>query len=264
MEKYFAVFNISWQQGLVYRLNFVLWRFRTILQLLLIYFVWWTVFQTQRQVFGYTQASILTYIFISTLVRTVVLSSRIMDVAGQINEGNIVNFLIKPLSFINYYFSRDIADKMLNSLFMIVEITIIFLLLRPEIIVQTNIFILLLFMIATALGLILFFFISFTFGLLAFWLENIWGIYFLFFMLIEGLGGGIFPIDILPTGVSQVLLLTPFPYLLYFPAKIYLGTMTTPQLVSGFLALIFWVIAGYFLMIRTLQAGLKHYTAGGH
>ena len=206
----------------------------------------------------------LTYIVVSALVRATVLSSRVMDVGGQINEGNVVNFLIKPLDFIWFYFIRDLSDKALNISFVIFETAAIIFLLQPNILLQTDILTLSLFVLAVFLGIILYFNLSFTFGLLAFWLENIWGIYFLFFMLVEALGGALFPIDILPDVVAKILLLTPFPYLLYFPAKVYLGQLNYTQLIFGFAILIFWVVMSWALMKITLKAGLKTYTAVGH
>lgn len=264
MEKYWAVFSITWQQGLVYRLNFILWRVRSVLQLLLVYFIWWTVFQTQQQVFGYTQSSILTYVIVVSLIRAIVLSSRVMDIVDQINSGGIVNFLLKPLNLLVYYFSRDIADKLLNISFVIVEILLIFVLLNPTIIIQTNPVTLSLFVLAIFLGLVLYFNLNFMFGLLSFWLENMWGVFFLFFMIIEAFGGGLFPIDIMPEVIKNFLLLTPFPYLLYFPAKIFLGSLTNQEIIMGFFVLIFWLIASSWLLLKTLNAGLRTYTAIGH
>lgn len=264
INKYFAVFKISWEQGLVYRLNFALWRVRTVLQLLLVYFIWWTVFQTQNEVFGYTSASILTYILVSAVIRAIVLSSRAMDVANQINDGSVVNFLIKPLGFIQYYLSRDLADKLLNISFVIFEIGLIIFLLRPEIIIQTQLSTLLLFILAVVLGIIVYFCIGFIISLLSFWVENSWGPMFLIFIFLEGFGGALFPVDILPKGVFNFLMLTPFPYLIYFPSKLYLGGFSANQLVLYFSILSFWVIGLWFIMRWVVSAGLRHYTAVGH
>lgn len=264
IRKYLAVFKISWEQSLVYRLNFALWRVRTVLQLLLVYFIWWTVFQTQNEVFGYTSASILTYILVSAVIRAIVLSSRAMDVSNQINDGSVVNFLIKPLGFVQYYLSRDFADKLLNISFVIFEIGLIIFLLRPEIIIQTQLLTLLLFILATILGIIVYFCIGFIISLLSFWVENSWGPMFLMFIFLEGFGGALFPIDILPKSVFNFLMLTPFPYLIYFPSKLYLGGFTVNQLILYFLILSFWVIGLWFIMRWVVSAGLRHYTAVGH
>lgn len=264
IEKYLAIFNISWQQGLVYRLNFTLWRVRSVLQLLLVYFIWWTVFQSQREVFGYTQTSILTYILVAALIRAIVLSSRAMDVSNHINDGQIANFLVKPLGFIRFYLARDVADKLLNIFFVIIEISLIIYLLKPKIILQTDLQILLLFLIATTLAIFVYFCISFCISLTAFWVENSWGPLFLMMIFLEGFGGGLFPIDILPKTFFYILMLTPFPYLIYFPSKLYLGTMSTQEIFLGFSILCFWVLLLWFIMGWVLQAGLKQYTAIGH
>ncbi|MBI2039969.1 ABC-2 family transporter protein [Candidatus Microgenomates bacterium] len=264
ISKYWAVFKISWEQGLVYRLNFTLWRVRSVLQLLLVYFIWWTVFQSQTQVFGYTQSSILTYIMVAALIRAVILSSRAIDIAGHINEGSVVNFLVKPLGFVRYYFSRDLADKLLNISFVLVEIILLITILKPPIIYQQDPLILLLFVMSASLGLLLYFAIAFIIGMLAFWVESAWGPLFLVTIILEGFGGGLFPIDILPRILTDTLLLTPFPYLIYFPSRIYLGTLPPAEIIKGFIILSFWILVSLLLILKILDAGLKRYTAYGN
>ena len=264
MSNSIAIFKIAWEQGLVYRLNFTLWRVRTVLQFLLVYFIWWTVFQSSSRVFGYTQESILTYVVILVLIRTIVFSSRATDVMNKINDGSIASFLLRPIGIIKYYFTQDIADKLLNIVFMIFEISAILLLLKPHIIIQTNFNNLLLFSAALSLGIILWFCINMVISLMAFWVENSWGPLFLLTIFLEGLGGGIFPIDILPKGIFEFLMLTPFPYLIYFPAKLYLGGFQTSERIIYFLIFTFWVIIGLILTNWILKLGLKHYTSVGN
>lgn len=262
--KYLAVFRISWEQGLVYRLNFVLWRVRSVLQLLLTYFVWFTVFQSSSSIFNYSQNQIVSYIVVGAVIRSVILSTRVADVAGQINEGSIINFLVKPLGVIRYYFARDLADKLLNIAFVIFEITLLLLILKPTFLWQQNPQILILFLLATIFGLILYFAFAFLIGLLAFWVENVWASLFLVMIFLEGFGGGLFPIDILPKDIANMLMLTPFPYFIYFPAKIYLGTLPMREIFFGFAVLLFWTVATFFLMHLSLQKGLRRYSSFGY
>lgn len=264
MSDILAVFKISWEQGLAYRLNFFLWRVRTVLQLLLVYFIWWTVFQSQDRAFGYTEGSILTYILIITIIRAVVLSSRANDIMNKINDGSIVNFLVKPISIIKYYLAQDIADKLLNTLFMIFEVALILYILKPEIIIQSNLLYIGLFVLSIFLALNLWFCINMIIGMMAFWVENSWGPLFLIMIFLEGMGGGLFPIDILPKIIFDALMLTPFPYLIYFPAKVYLGAFSINQLSFYFSINIFWVVISIFLTRLVLAKGLKQYTTVGN
>lgn len=264
MSKYWVIFKMVWQYYLIYRVNFILWRVRTILQLLLVYFIWWSVFKSQSQVFGYTTASILTYILVAALMRAVVLSTRVTDMMDSINTGNIVNFLIKPLGFIRYYLTRDIADKLFNIGFYLVEVTLLIFLLRPPIILQTKIPVLILFLLATIGGLIIYFCINFIISLTAFWVENSWGPIFLMSIFLESLGGGLFPVDILPKPVFDILMLTPFPYLIYFPAKLYLGGMNNLEIISGFSIILAWIVILTALMKVTIGSGFRHFSAVGN
>lgn len=264
MKKYFQIFKISWQQNLTYRVNFILWRIRTILQLMLVYFIWWTVFQSQQQLFGYTAGAILTYVLISAAVRVVVLSTRVTDLIDQINSGSVVNFIIKPLGFIRYYLSVDLADKLFNYLFFIFEIIFLIIVFKPPLYFQENIFILGLFLLAIFGGLIIYFCINFIISLSSFWTENSWGPLFLMTIFLEGFGGGLFPIDILPKNIFNLLMLTPFPYLIYFPAKLYLGTMSKLEILFGFIMIFIWMIILAVVLQRMIKLGFRHFSAVGN
>ncbi|MBI4035481.1 ABC-2 family transporter protein [Candidatus Daviesbacteria bacterium] len=264
MGKYISVFRIAWQQNLIYRLNFVLWRFRSVMQLLLVYFIWWSVFQSQKQIFGYTASSILTYILIAALIRAIVLSTRVTDLIDSINSGSVVNFLIKPLGFVKYYLARDIADKLFNILFYIGEVSVLVFLLKPAVIIQTNIQVLAYFIFAIAGGLVIYFCINFLISLTAFWMENSWGPLFLIGVLLETLGGGLFPLDILPREIFNILMITPFPYLIYFPSKIYLGGMRNAEILYGFSIISAWIITLIILTKLMISSGFRHFSAEGN
>ena len=49
-SKYFGIAKVSWQNGFVYRLNFVMWRLRNVIQLLTVYFLWLAVTGNQRKI----------------------------------------------------------------------------------------------------------------------------------------------------------------------------------------------------------------------
>lgn len=261
MNSTLAIFKIAWEDGLAYRLNFVLWRIRTVLQFLLVYFIWWTIFQTQSEIFGYKEQTILTYILLIAVIRAIVLSSRANDIMNKINDGSIANFLLRPIGLIRYYFAQDMADKLLNCFFMVFEITLIILLFKPDIVLQKDFVTLTLFVSAILLGLTAWFFINIIIGLMAFWVENSWGPLFLLMIFMEGLGGGLFPIDILPKQVFDFLMVTPFPYLIYFPAKVYIGGFNNTQLVLYFSIFIFWVLILRLLMKWVLKKGLRYYSS---
>src|SRR3989339_1859581 len=134
MRKYFVLARLSWSNGLVYRLNFLMWRVRLILGLLTAFFLWNAVFSGRDTLFGYSESAMITYILVASLLQSLVLATRSIDLAGIINSGDLSNILVKPISNFWYWLSRDLADKILNILFASAELSILFVLLRPPII----------------------------------------------------------------------------------------------------------------------------------
>lgn len=265
MNKYLAIATTSWQNGFVYRLNFVMWRVRNFIQLLTLYFLWITVAGGSDQVFSYTRATILTYILGSSIIRAVVLSSRSIDAQGEIASGDLNNQLIKPLNYFFYWVARDVSDKTLNILFSIVEVSLLILILRPPVFIQPNPITIALFAISVLLAATLYFIFSFIISMTTFWYYqyNGWSQRFLSFVLIESLAGSLFPLDILPPLFAKLVLLLPTAYFIYYPMQIYLGRLSPTDILTGFGIVVFWIIVLYALGQFLWHKGLKVYGAYG-
>src|SRR5437588_3770665 len=79
------------------------------------------------------------------------------------------------------------------------------------------------------------FFSSYAMAMLAFWVLEVSTFIFILFAFEYIASGHLFPLDILPRGLEQVLSFTPFPYQLYFPVSIYMGKVMGAELVRGLL-----------------------------
>lgn len=261
--KYWQIFKITLEEYFVYRLNFLLWRFRSVVQLLVLYFLWQAAIPQGTTIFGYDQAKILTYILGTSIIRSFVLSARSVDVASEIATGDLANFLLKPVSYFRYWFTKDAADKILNLLFSVGEISLIVILLKPPLLKTSPPFLLLTFL-AITMGILLYFYLSFLISMLAFWTpESYWSPRFLFMIVLEFFAGGLFPLDILPKGFFHGLNLLPFPYLLFFPLNIYLGKVSLWGIFLGFLVGIFWTVVLARAVQLAFRAGVKNYAAWG-
>ena len=99
--------------------------------------------------------------------------------------------------------------------------------------------------------------------MLAFWVLEVSTFIFILFALEYLASGHLFPLDILPPGLEQVLYFTPFPYQLYFPVSIYMGKTTGAEMVRGLFLQGLWVIAAYALARFAWRRGIKKYSAVG-
>lgn len=263
MPKYLQIIKNTWSEITTYRLNFILWRLRRVVSLLLIYFLWYALLAVRKQAFGYTQGQMLTYVLVSDIVGSFVFATRTMDVGDEINSGDLSNYLLKPLNYFTYWWAKDVADKAMNIIFSFIEVILIIVLLKPPILIQTNFLYLSLFFISLVLGTILYFYISFLLGLVGFWSPETWAPRFLYFTLNQFMVGALFPLDILPKWLFNLLGFLPFPHLMYLPLKIYLGQLDFLKILTGFGLALFWILVLNRLNLFVWKKGLSVYTASG-
>lgn len=263
MKQYWQIAKNTWDETLTYRTSFVLYRVREVFQLVSLYFIWLFVTPEQGSFLGYTQSMMLTYVLLTALVGDLIFATRTTTIANDINQGLLVNFLIKPLSFLKYYFARDLGDKAMNITFSVLELSILLLLLQPTLFWQTNISILILFFLSIGMGILLHFFISVLLGFIGFWSNEGWGPRFIFYQMIAFFSGGLFPLDMLPKPIYSVFQFLPFTYLNFFPIKVYFGELSAFELVKGFLICGLWIGVLYYLVQVVWRKGLKSYTAQG-
>lgn len=264
MHKYFQVIKITFQEYFVYRLNFLLWRFRSFVFFLTLFFFWLAIYGSKGEFLGYQKSQMLAYVVGIAFLRSVVLGSRSADLAGQIRTGELTKLVLRPIGILSFWFSRDIADKLLNLFFTALEISLVLSIFKfpfyfprkPE----TYFF----FLVLAILALFLYFFLSFALSVVAFWTEEVWATRWLFgIIFLEFLAGAFFPIDVLPSWLTRLIYLTPFPYLVFFPLKIWLEQLTMIMIIRAILVCFIWMIFFYWLANLLWQKGAKNYGAYG-
>ncbi len=205
----------------------------------------------------------LTYVLLTLFINGIVFSTQTFKIAEEINFGTLSNFLIKPVSYFLYNLARDLADKFLNIFFSIIEFIILIYLIKPEIFIQTDPFIISVFCFSVIMASILYFEIGILLSFIGFWSNETWAPRFLFFILVSFLSGMYFPLDIMPSFIFNFLSYLPFTYLVYFPLKIFLGQLNNFFIIKGMLISFFWMLIFYLLLKILWHKGLKTYTAEG-
>jgi len=264
MKKYVRIFQLTLQEYFVYRLNFILWRFRSFVFFVTLIIFWQAVYGARESLFGYQKTQIFAYILGIAILRGLVLGSRSADMAGQIKSGELTSIILRPISIFKYWFAKDLADKILNILFVCLEI---FLALKifnlpfylPHL-PQTYLF----FILMVILAVMLYFFLSFALSASAFWTDDTWSTRWLFgVVFLEFFSGTYFPLDILPKTMVKIINLTPFPYLVYFPIKIWNEQVTGASVIKVILICFFWLALFSLLSLKLWRKGVKNYGAYG-
>lgn len=263
MKKYLQIIKGTIAEYMEYRLNFILWRVRWVVQRLVIYFLWLALLGGRQEIFGYTLSAMLTYVLLTNVVGTVVLSTRTMDVANIINTGALSNNLLRPFHFFHAVVAREVADKAINIAFSILEVLLLIMLLRPPLFLQTDIVTYITFTASVLLGAVLYFFFSLSLSFFGFWTPDVWSVRFLSFVVMEFFAGGLFPLDILPAPLFALSRSLPFFYFIYFPIKVYIGELAPAAIISGFLIGFAWMIAFWYIASSLWRRGLRVYAAEG-
>jgi ABC-2 type transport system permease protein len=263
MKKYLLIAKNTWDEMLTYRLNFSMYRLRMVLGFLTMYYLWYALLPENGILFGYSQKLLLTYMFGTAIMQAFILSSRSYAIGDDINQGNLSNYLIKPLNYFLYWFAKDMGDKAMNITFAVVELSLLFLFLRPPFLIQTDVLYLCLFFLAAVFSMFLYFLLNLILGMIGFWSPEIWAPRFIFMILIGFFSGTYLPLDIFPRPVFAFMQLLPFQYLLYFPLKIYLKQLPLLEVIHGLLIAFIWLI-GLFIIVQWIwKRGLQVYTAQG-
>lgn len=242
MRAYLQVFKTTVKEYAAYRLNFVLWRLRMFLNLLFSFFLWSAVFD-RRSMFGsYPKETMISYILYASLISTFVLGSRTAEIGADIQDGDVINVLLKPVSFFRFYLARDLADKAMNLAFALVEFSLVVWLFKVKLVAPANPF---LFAIFFLNGVLISYFVNLMLAFLAFWTAEIWAPRFLFMMLVFFISGSYFPLNLLPGPVYRLILATPFPYLFYLPTQMLTGHIDRGFIYYELALSCFWVFGLY-------------------
>jgi ABC-2 type transport system permease protein len=267
MKKYWRVVGIGIQNNLTYRFNFLARIVFGLIPLIAVLYVWRTIYAGKgpnSQVGSYTLAEMISYYLLTTLVDALTaVNEDDWQIATDIKDGNISQFLLKPVDYLIFRLCLFFSGRLTYVAVAAVPLTIFTLCLRQYFILPPSWGTFGCFLFSTLLTALLQFFMSYTMAMLAFWVLEVSTFIFILFAFEYIASGHLFPLDILPPGLQQVLAFTPFPYQLYFPVSIYIGKSSGADLARGLVIQVFWVVAAYGLARFAWRRGIRKYSAVG-
>lgn len=261
--KYISVFSLSLQQVFYYRASFLMDRARSITILVAFYAFWSAIYRDRSDLAGYNQSEMMTYILGMNVLRALIFTDKTWDVIREINTGKISAYLTRPISYIGYCVSRDLADKLIYLCSAVLEVMIAAWFLNVPLIIPPADVFWLRFVPAVLLAIVLFFLMSYAVSALAFWTAESAGPRFCFELLLEFASGAFFPLSILPDAVRKSFEILPFASLLFFPLNICLGKVTDAQWLQGIAVQLVWITIFAFAVKTIWRRGLKIYSAEG-
>ncbi|MCU0788205.1 MAG: ABC-2 family transporter protein [Verrucomicrobia bacterium] len=263
---YWSVFGIGIQNNLAYRVNFLARSLFGLIPVLAMIYLWRTIFEGQGNatIAGYTLGQMISYYLIVQIVDALTaVNEDDWQIASDIKDGMISQFLLKPVDYLWYRLSLFLAGRVTYIAVAGLPLALFIYWLRDHLEAPESAARFGLFLLALGMTALLQFLISYAMAMLAFWVLEVSTFIFILYALEYLASGHLFPLDILPPGLQQVLELTPFPYQLYFPISIYLGRVGESELWRGLLIQFVWVVIAYAVARFMWRLGIRRYEAVG-
>ena len=262
---YAAVFSMGVQNAFVYRWNFFFRAAFGLLPLAATVWIWREIFQSRgSDVGGYSFGEMVFYFVAVTVVESIVSpSDDEWQIAGDIREGRISSFLLRPVNYLGYRACLFLSSRTVYSGVALLPLVAVIWWLPGEMRMPADATTWAAFGVSVVLAAALQFLIAFVLATLAFWVLEISTLVFILYSFEYFLSGRIFPIDVLPPGLQTVLFALPFPYELYFPVAVWMGKVTGTAMWTGLAIQAAWTLAMFGLSQWVWRRGVRHYGAFG-
>ncbi len=209
---------------------------------------------------GYTAADFAAYFLTVFLVRQATVVWVLWDLR-EIRLGELSPKLLRPLNPYWEHVVGNLAEKALRIPIVLLPVALGLWLAGARL--DLNLTTILVFILTVAGAWTIRFNQQYSFGTLTFWFDQVLGLEQAYFALYIGLSGALIPLDLFPDAVRSVIVYTPFPYMVNFPAEVLLGKVTGSDLWRGLAAQGGWVLAFAGLRSALWRRGLKRYGAVG-
>ena len=267
MKKYWHVIGIGIQSNLTYRVNYLTRTLFGFIPLFAMLSLWRTIYAANggdRLLSGYTQAQMIFYYLMVAIVDVfTAVNEDDWQIAADIREGNISQFLLKPVDYLWYRLCLFFSGRLTFVLMAGGPLAIFVFCFRNYFVAPASGLALAAFPVSLLLTALLQFFLSYAMAMLAFWILEISTFIFILFAFEYLASGHLFPLDLLPLPLQHVLAFTPFPSMLYAPIGIYMGKIAGCGVATALLTQLFWVLVMYGFARFMWARGIKHYSAFG-
>ena len=265
MKKYWHVIGIGIQNNLTYRFNYLSRTLFSFIPLFAMIALWQKIGGAAHS--GWTLAeTVFYYIMVAVVDVFTAVNEDDWQIAADIREGAISQFLLKPINYVAYrlclFFSGRVTFVMMAG----IPLAIFIFCFRSYFLLPASATAMIIFPISLVLTALLQFFISYAMAMLAFWLLEISTLIFILFAFEYIASGHMFPLAFLQDkspALFHALMLTPFPYQMYFPVAVYMGKISGVDLWSGLFIQTLWVLLTYAFARFMWLRGVKKYSAFG-
>ena len=267
-----TILRISIEERLVYRGDFALGTLMRFLPIVTQVFLWGAIFSAisttdsgGNTIVGYSYHDFIAYYLLVMISRAFSSMPGLASGIGRdIRDGTVKKYLIQPIDMIHFLLLYRVAHKLVYYAVAIGPFVLVFYFCRgffpqesPDLVTISA------YAASLVMAFLLGFFLEATIGMIGFWFLEVSSLLFVYMLFNFFFSGHMFPIDMLPGVWGTLVRMIPLQYLAYFPAAVFLGKVTGPDLAWGLLIQLFWVV--FFILASRLafRYGVRRYSGYG-
>lgn len=229
MKKYLSLLRCGFLEAITYKKNFLVSMLANFLQVIILYYVWRSVFQYQELVNGYTWENMKQYVFISFLCNSTFSFGFEMQTAERIIKGDIILDLLKPISYRTMIFYKMLGMAGMEFLITFLFTMIAYICVNG--VTSVSLFRIIIAVISLLIGQGIKFQIQYLFAMLCFYTDNAYGVVMAREVLTNFLSGAIVPLVMFPEYIKVFVECLPFSGIVFIPCSIFMGTYTAVEVV---------------------------------
>lgn len=263
LKTYLGVIRITLKEQTAYRMNTILGACMSIFRILLAFLLWRIIFDSRAQVAGYTFPMMFTYyMLVALFLRLDQSDSMVWEIGAEIKNGQFNKYVVRPVHPLGYFFARSFGKSLYALAMNLLAFACWALLFRQHLVFPSSLDRLLLVGFIFILGTALMTQIKYMITMLTFKTVEIAGLYYMTRNIMDILSGAMVPLSLLPGGIQAIIQFTPFYYVLYYPAALYLGKHVLP-VSTAVTVLAGWNVLTMVINLTGYTVLFRHYEGVG-
>lgn len=215
LRPYLAFLRGSFQVSLIYRFGFFFTIVGNIVYMVVVYFLWRSIYGTAATLRGLTFNETLLYVVLGSAVFILLKTYADWSISYEIREGYVAVYLTKPVDYQLYNLAVSLGGALISlAAITIPTVFMLYFVFRVPFQVGPG---LVLFPVSLAMAFLISFNFDFFIGVLGFYSESIWGTSITKEVIISVCSGMLIPIPFFPDVLQRILLALPFQAIYHTP-----------------------------------------------
>ena len=258
VKKYWVIFKNKLQANFAYRMNFFASFIAEAFSLVIIIYLWLSIYHQGGKIGSYTLGGIITYFILSKFINLTVKSYDVAKYTGEmIRLGEFNNYLLKPFS----YFGHTLAYFSAIVVFNLMVFSVIFSPLLLWLDFKITIMTFLCFIISMLIAFFINFLFYYSIGISTFYFEYIAGFNFMMWGISSFFSGNLIPVDLFPKYISAINNFLPFKYTTFVPISIITNKYSEGDIIFNLLMGVLWTLILFVISYLVYKNGIKKYEA---